>query len=576
MDSKHSSRTQSFVSDPVFDFTLHLQSYLKSKADFYLHGWTGTEKLILLAIIVTALIILVATAVEKISRLRRWMTIYELLTRIPIVKGLLKKEFTKSAKDFAKDLPTTGLKITKNMPREGVKVNALVKRLEDLSEFELNVKKQGKYSGSVFSTEQELMDLNGDSSNMFLFADLNKPEFNSMANQLENEIIAMLLSLFKGNSNCSGITTTGGSESLELAILAHRQHYKRKRGVTKAEVIIPETAHAAFYKGAEFLDVKIVPINITKDFRVDLKAIEAAINENTVLIVSSCPNFPYGTCDPLKAMAKLALKYDVGLHMDACMGGFLVPFAKEHGIKLPEENYDFSVKGVTSISTDPHKYGLTAKGIGVLLFGDAEIQKSLYFCKTDGPGQYYQSATVQDTRSAAIIAACWATMMYYGYEGYSKLAKEVFDGSIAFVNKLRKIPGIEVIGNPVLGNIAIISRDKRVDIYNLGNYICEQGWKTACTPKYPCLHLTVHKNNMEYLDQFVESIRKGMEAVANNPKRYLKGPNKIMKDLAMVPSTVSAKAMQFCYHELFDIENLDTEKIQAHQTQQSASHVKNK
>lgn len=362
----------------------------------------------------------------------------------------MRKEFERMAKEFAGRLPKTGYKVNRTLPQEGMNMNQIVKRLEQFEEIELKIKLPGKYSGCVFSTDEDLMQLNKDAAKFFAFSDLSHPNMHVFAKQLENEIISMLLNLFKGNSNCSGITTTGGSESIQLAILAHKLHYRRKKGITKPEVIICETAHAAFYKACDFWDIKLKVIPITKNFEVDMAAMESAITPNTVLMVSSCPNYPYGTPDPLKPMADLALKHDFGLHMDCCMGGFLVPFVKDHGVDLEEDAYDFTVKGLTSISTDPHKYGLTAKGISCLLFGDKEIQKSLYFCKADGPGPVYSTATVADARGAAVMAACWATMMYYGYNGYSKLAKFIYDSSKRLNDRINALGDVKVVHYPVV------------------------------------------------------------------------------------------------------------------------------
>lgn len=378
------------------------------------------------------------------------MTIYLWLCLIPFVKPYIKKRIQDGINFFSKGVARTGFKITRTIPREGLKQAQVEKRIEEFASLERFLKNKGKYSGSVFSTGDELVQINSEASNMFLFSDLNHLETNSMARHLENEIISMMLTMYKGNNRCSGMTTRGGSESIEMAILAHRQFYKRTKGITQPEVVVCETAHAAMYKACDFFGVKCIRVPITKDYQVDVDGMEKAITANTILIITSCPNFPYGTCDPFKSLAQIALKYDVGLHMDACMGGFLVPFTKEHGIDLPEDEYNFTVDGLTSLTADPHKYGLSAKGIGVLLFGRKEIQEALYFCKADGPGPIYATATVQDTRSAAVIAACWATMMYYGQDGYSKLAKEIFDESTYFINGLKKIPGIDVIGNPIV------------------------------------------------------------------------------------------------------------------------------
>ena len=378
---------------------------------------------------------------------------YWVLRKIPGINYLVRKQFEKARKDAMKTLPKTNLKITKALPKEGLKLKEVKKRLEDFEDIENELRKKGKYSGSVYSTEEDLVTLNKEVSKLFLFTDLAQPQIYRYSKQLENEVVSMLINLFKGHSRCAGLTTTGGSESLELTVLAHCAHYRRKKGITRPEVLVCETVHASIYKACEFFDVKLVVVGVDRDLRFDLRAFERAITANTVLMVSSVPNYPYGYCDPVDPLAKLALKHDIGLHLDMCMGGFLVPFAKDLGYKLPELAYDFTVKGVSSISVDPHKYGLSAKGVGVLLFSEHEIQQALYFCKADGPSPPYVSGTIFDSRSAAVVAACWATMVYYGYEGYSRLAKEIFEKSTELCTKLRKIPDISVVGDPIVSQV---------------------------------------------------------------------------------------------------------------------------
>lgn len=324
----------------------------------------------------------------------------------------------------------------------------IVKRLQDLEEVEGKVRKAGKYSGSVFSHDEELVRLNKEASNLFLFSDLSQPQLHIYSKQLENEIVAMKLDLFKGDSRCCGIATTGGSESLELAVLAHARHYRRKKGISQPEIVVCETVHAAVYKACDFFDIKCVKVKVDRQFKVNIKAMKAAINNNTVCVFVSAPNYPFGYCDPLQDLASFVNKLDIGLHIDMCMGGFLIPFAKEHGYVLEEPEYNFSVPGVTSISSDPHKYGLTCKGISVILFRDHEIQKSLYFSNVEGP--LYVNPGITDGKSAGVVAACWATMMYYGRDGYSKLAKSTFEMTKEFCEQVKKIKGLSVIGEPVV------------------------------------------------------------------------------------------------------------------------------
>lgn len=374
------------------------------------------------------------------------MSLLYILDRVPLVRSVVRRQLSKSVDSFAKGLPKTGIKAVKSLPKEGWRTSEIMKRLALVEESEAKVLKGGRFSGSVFSLEEELVQLNKDACDFFLHADRSQPQFHKFAQELESEIVAMQLDMFKGHSRCSGLTTLGGSESLELAVLAHANHYRRTRGITKPEIVCSETLHAAVYKACDFFDIKYHVVKVTRNFEADVRAMERCINANTVLLFSSAPNYPFGTCDPVQPLARLALKHGIGLHLDACMGGFLVPFAAEHGYSLGEPAYDFTVAGVTSISSDPHKYGLSGKGISVLLFADREMQKSLYFASVEHG--YFANAGISDSHSAGVIAACWATMMYYGRNGYSALAKQIFEGSVYICNEVNKIKGLAVVGQP--------------------------------------------------------------------------------------------------------------------------------
>lgn len=417
--------------------------------------WSYTDVNLLFGITLLLVCIAVSKGYERFAAWRNYgnrritaASIYYILTSIPIVKNIVKKELSKAAKQFGQSIPKTGMKSTKTLPAEGWKTSQIVKRLEAIEEFEGKILKGGKFSGSVFTQDEDIIKLNQDASNMLLHADMTQPQYHMFAKRLENEIVAMKLDLFKGNSNCCGITTLGGSESLELAVLAYARYYRRKKGIARPEVVVSETMHAAVYKACEFFDVRCRVAKVTNHFKVDLRSMESLINHNTVCIFSSTPNYPFGYCDPLKPMAKLALKYDIGLHMDACMGGFLVPFVKENGYTLDEDEYNFTVKGVTSISSDPHKYGLTCKGISVLMFGDHEILKSLYFSNVDQ--SVYVNPGIVDCRSAGVVAACWATMMHYGKDGYAKLAKDTMQATCKLADRIRTIKGLAIVGEPIV------------------------------------------------------------------------------------------------------------------------------
>ncbi|KAJ1555603.1 hypothetical protein HK096_002010, partial [Nowakowskiella sp. JEL0078] len=244
---------------------------------------------------------------------------------------------------------------------------------------------------------------------------------------MEAEIVSMVLSMYNAPEGACGNVTSGGTESLLLAVKAYRDYARDKRGITEPEMVLPITIHAAFDKAAHYFGIKIISIPwdpITG--KVNIEKMAASITRNTILLAGSAPNFPHGIIDDIPAIAKLARKHQLPLHVDACLGGFLIPFMEKAGFNLPHK-FDFRVDGVTSISVDPHKYGFTPKGCSVLLFKEKELRHSMYYLSTDWPGGIYATPTLAGTRSGALIATCWTSMLHFGEEGYIESTRNIID-----------------------------------------------------------------------------------------------------------------------------------------------------
>lgn len=250
------------------------------------------------------------------------------MIRIPFVGSYLTKLIDKNVKDFAKGIPKTGVKTIKSLPAEGMKTSLIVKKLEEFEAIENQVKKKGNYSGSVFSLEDDLVKLNQEASNLFLFSDLTAPHMHLYSKQLENEIVAMKIHLFKGDQNCCGLTTTGGSESLEMAVLAYKRYAKKFKGITEPEIVAVETIHAAVWKACEFFDIKLNVVKLNKHFKLNVRDLAAKINKNTIAIFASCPNYTFGDPDPTRPLADLALKHGIGFISTCAWEDSLCPLSK--------------------------------------------------------------------------------------------------------------------------------------------------------------------------------------------------------------------------------------------------------
>jgi glutamate/tyrosine decarboxylase-like PLP-dependent enzyme len=305
--------------------------------------------------------------------------------------------------------------------------------------------------------------------------------------------------------------TSGGTESILMAIKAHRDRARAERPEVRApEMVLPITAHPAFEKAAHYFDVRPVHIPVGDDYRVDVDAARAAITENTILLVGSAPCYPYGKIDPIPALAALARERGIGCHVDACVGGFLLPFLARLGYDIPA--WDFSVPGVTSISADLHKYGYSSRGASTVMYSDRELRRHQFFTYPDWPGGLYASPTMAGSRPGGAIAASWAVMNYLGEEGYLRLADTVMKTARRLMDGVNAIPGLRVIGQPDASVFSLGAEG--FDIYAVGDAMDARGWHIDRQQLPPKLHLVVTPAHEPVADVFLADLAAAAESVA--------------------------------------------------------------
>jgi glutamate/tyrosine decarboxylase-like PLP-dependent enzyme len=308
------------------------------------------------------------------------------------------------------------------------------------------------------------------------------------ATKFEAEVIAMTLDMLGAGSlsdtKPGGLVTSGGSSSIAHAVLAYREG---NPDVARANIIKPETAHPAFAKAGHLfgVDMKIAPVDPVT-LQVDLEWVRDNIDANTVALVGSAPNYGYGTIDPIEALGAIALERGIGLHVDGCLGGFLLPFGRELGFDIAA--FDFSVPGVTTISADTHKYGYALKGTSVLAFADQSLRNSQYFYLTDWSGGKYCSPGMDGSRSGGLLAATWAAMVSLGREGYRKYAKAIFETSYAMQDAIRSHSSLRLMGSP---SFLFSFTSDEYDIYLVNDFLRTRGWRMN-GQQYPnAIHMAV-------------------------------------------------------------------------------------
>ena len=317
--------------------------------------------------------------------------------------------------------------------------------------------------------------------------------------QMELDVIAMAADLM-GTAPNAGALTSGGTESIFLAVQVARDHARTVRGIAEPQLLTPSTAHPAFAKAAKYLDVEHLLVPVAPDGRADVAATEAAVTERTGLIVGSAPCYPYGVIDPIPALAGLAAGRDILFHTDACLGGWLLPWWERLG--EPVAPWDFRVPGVTSISADVHKYGYTFKGASVVLYRSRELLQHQFFWYDSWPGGLYASGTSAGTRSAAPIAGAWAAINHLGVDGYLRLAEIVRDTTNRFQAGIEAIGGLRVTHQPDLSLFEFGS--DTLDIGAVADVMDDRGWNLD--RQQGGLHLMVSPYHAHIVDAFLADL----------------------------------------------------------------------
>lgn len=311
--------------------------------------------------------------------------------------------------------------------------------------------------------------------------------------------------------------TSGGTESIILACLSSR-NFARARGISSPVMIVPVTAHAAFDKACQLLGIRIRHVRCDPATgKVDLKAMKWAIDGNTCLLVGSAPNFPYGSVDDIQAIAKMGLSYRIPVHVDACLGGFLLAFAQDVPALSHVPIFDFRLPGVTSISCDTHKYGYAPKGTSVIIYRSSELLHHQYMTVTEWPGGIYATPTLSGSRAGLNIALTWATLMHFGRDEYVRRAQLIVSAAATLAVAIIKIPGLFVVGSPEVSVVAFSSND--FNIHAVGDRLNKLGWNLNALQLPDALHfcLTYNQSNGNAIDDFVIDLRQACKEVTELP-----------------------------------------------------------
>ncbi|HYM14759.1 MAG TPA: aspartate aminotransferase family protein [Dehalococcoidia bacterium] len=320
---------------------------------------------------------------------------------------------------------------------------------------------------------------------------------------MQRDVVSIAADLMHGGEDVGGAMTSGGTESIFMAVKTARDRMRAEKGIRHGRIVLPRTAHPAFIKAAELLDVAWVHLPLGDDLRTRAESLPELLTDDTVLAVGSAPAYPFGMIDPITEMAAIASERGVPFHVDACLGGFLLPFLERLGYAVPP--WDFRVPGVSSISADLHKYGYAIKGASVILHRPKGNMRHQVFQFADWPGGIYGSQAFQGTKPAAPIGAAWAVLQYLGEEGYLRLARDAMEATRRLIDGVQATPGLRVWGEPEMTVVAIGSEAH--DIFAIGDALEARRWHFDRQEHPAALHLMASPRHLLVVDEFVADLR---------------------------------------------------------------------
>jgi glutamate/tyrosine decarboxylase-like PLP-dependent enzyme len=365
----------------------------------------------------------------------------------------------------------------------------------------------GRTFGMVYDGGPSVHEVAEQAARLYLHENaLNTKAFPSLG-QIQSEVVGWTASLLHGDDDVAGFLTSGGTESILCAVLAARERGRAERGITEPEMVLAESAHAAFHKAAHNFGITLHKAPVRPDWTADVDAMAALCNDNTVLVVGSAPQYPQGVQDDIPTIAALASSVGASCHVDGCMGGFVLPFAEMLGREVAP--WDFRVDGVTTISADIHKLGYAPKGVSVILHRTRELRKYQTFVFDGWLGGFYASPNMQGTRSGLPMACAWAVMSHLGIDGYLELTRQVLENADAYRAGVAEIDGIRVLGDGRFHLVALAADPAfapEIDVFALGDALLARGWFHDRQGPPDSLHSTISNTNTGVIGDYLADL----------------------------------------------------------------------
>lgn len=408
--------------------------------------------------------------------------------------------------------------MSNTLPTTGISKNEIEQDWMNYTKDDMNWK-AGKFFGYVYYPGDEYYKVIKEAYAKFSVTNALNPAVFSSLRTMEIEVVRIAANLLHGNENVSGSMTSGGTESIFMAVKAAKEWAKKNKTTHNPLMLIAATAHPAFCKAADTIELNYKTIPVDGNFQIDIEALQKNMSEDVVLVVASAPSYPQGMIDPIEKVAQITKQQPCLLHVDACVGGFILPFLKMEGVDIPK--FDFEIDGVTSISADVHKYGYGAKGASVVLYKNAELRRGQFYIKTDWSGGIYGSPSFMGTRGGGPIAAAWTALHHIGQDGYRRMARETYQETIFIKNKIKEeIPELKILGNPIATLFAIAS--DKIDMFEVADELGELGWTINRQQLPTSLHIVLNYIHVGKGELFINDLKTAVQKAKQFSLLHLK------------------------------------------------------
>lgn len=444
------------------------------------------------------------------------------LKRIPRFKAMLEKEYDEllsgmeeSLKPYRKDFIT----YTK-LPSAGRKREEIIEEMNAIKAREESRWRDGFVSGAVYNNDQAFIDFLNQVYAIHSQSNALHTDIWPSASKFEAEVVAMtaeMLGASQTTDQICGSISSGGTESILLAMKSYRDWARDTKNITQPNIIAPTTAHPAFDKAGNYFGIKVIRVPVDENFKANPAAMKRKINWDTIAMVGTAGTYPHGVIDPIPELSEIARRHKIGFHTDGCLGGFILPWAEKLGYKVTP--FDFRLPGVTSISADTHKYGCAAKGTSVVLYRGLELRHYQYFAATDWPGGFYTSPTFAGSRSGALIAVAWSALLSIGEEGYLSAAKKVLETANRLRSEIEAIPEFHLLGDSLF--TAAFASDT-LNIYDVMDFMSSRGWSLNPLQKPAGIHLSVTQRHTQpgVSERFIADLQAATAHAQANPQKH--------------------------------------------------------